>query len=225
MSHKSYKNLEITRGYKENDLLGGDDPYSASKASAELVIQSYLKSYFNKKQNIKIAVARAGNVIGGGDWSNDRIIPDCYKSWSKNKKVFIRNPNSTRPWQHVIEAVYGYLILASKLHRKCNLHGHAFNFGPNTKKNYKVRDLISILKKNWSGFNYIFKKNKNKLHESRLLKLNSKKAERILGWKAILNFEKTILMTSDWYKQYILKSTKMAEVSEKQIKYYQKLLK
>jgi CDP-glucose 4,6-dehydratase len=100
-SDKSYKNLEIKRGYKENDLLGGYDPYSASKASAELAIQSYVNSYFNKNKNIKICIARAGNVIGGGDWSKNRIIPDCYKSWSKNKRAIIRNPNSTRPWQHV----------------------------------------------------------------------------------------------------------------------------
>ena len=108
-SDKSYKNLELKRGYKEDDLLGGHDPYSASKASAELVIQSYFQSYIKKKKNIQIGIARAGNVIGGGDWSKIRLIPDCVKSWSKNKKVILRNPFSTRPWQHVLEAVGAYL--------------------------------------------------------------------------------------------------------------------
>ena len=116
-SDKSYKNLEISRGYKEDDLLGGKDPYSASKGSAEFAIQSYIKSFFsNKKNNVFISVARAGNVIGGGDWSTDRLIPDCIKSYSNNKVAAIRSPNSTRPWQHVLEVIYGYLTLASKIY-------------------------------------------------------------------------------------------------------------
>ena len=115
-SDKCYKNLEIKRGYKENDILGGKDPYSASKASAELAIQSYISSFFPlNKTKVFIGIARAGNVIGGGDWSENRLIPDCVKSWSKNKKALIRNPKSTRPWQHVLEAVCGYLLLALNL--------------------------------------------------------------------------------------------------------------
>ena len=115
-SDKSYKNVEIKRGYKENDILGGGDPYSSSKASAELAIQSYISSFFSsKKTKVLIGIARAGNVIGGGDWSENRLVPDCAKSWSKNKKVLIRNPRSTRPWQHVLEAIWGYLLLASDL--------------------------------------------------------------------------------------------------------------
>ena len=115
-SDKSYRNLELKRGYRENDVLGGSDPYSSSKASAELVINSYVHSYFTKnKNNVLIGIARAGNVIGGGDWSSDRLIPDCVKSWSKKKTVNIRNPNSTRPWQHVMEALSGYLMFAIKL--------------------------------------------------------------------------------------------------------------
>ena len=224
-SDKSYKNLEIKRGYNENDLLGGHDPYSASKASAELAIQSYVNSFFNKNKNIKISIARAGNVIGGGDWSDNRIIPDCYKSWSKNKKAIIRNPNSTRPWQHVLEAVYGYLVLAIKPKKNSKLHGEPFNFGPNTKKNYKVKELIDILEKNWEGFKWKNQNSKNLLHESNLLKLNSKKAEKILGWKTRLQFKETILMTANWYKEYLLKSKKMLNISIEQIKYYQNNLK
>ena len=224
-SDKSYKNLEIKRGYKEDDLLGGHDPYSASKASAELAIKSYVNSFFNKSKNLKISVARAGNVIGGGDWSENRIIPDCYKSWSKNKKAIIRNPNSTRPWQHVLEAVYGYLVLAIKLNNNPKLHGQSFNFGPNTKRNYKVKELLNILEKNWEGFNWKNQNFKNLFYESNLLKLNSKKAEKILNWKTRLNFEKTILMTANWYKEYLAKSNSILDISIEQIEYYQNHLK
>ena len=149
-SDKSYKNLEIKRGYKEDDILGGKDPYSASKASAELAIQSHISSFFPlKKTKVLICIARAGNVIGGGDWSKNRLIPDCVKSWSKNKKVLIRNPQSTRPWQHVLEAVGGYLLLALNLQKNKKLHGEVFNFGPNNTKNYSVISLVKLMKKHW----------------------------------------------------------------------------
>ena len=149
-SDKSYKNLELNRGYKENDILGGKDPYSASKASAELIIQFYINSFFSSKSNNKIvAIARAGNVIGGGDWSKNRLIPDCVKAWSKNKIAIIRNPKSTRPWQHVLEALRGYLNLAIKLSKNSNLHGEAFNFGPKNSQNKTVVELTNQAKKNW----------------------------------------------------------------------------
>ena len=160
-SDKSYKNLEIKRGYHEKDILGGKDPYSASKASAELVIQSHLSSFFpSYKTKVLIGVARAGNVIGGGDWSENRLIPDCVKSWSKDKKVLIRNPQSTRPWQHVLEATWGYFVLAAKLKQNKQLHGEAFNFGPNT-RNYKVISLVQLIEKYWKGINWkVIKKSK-----------------------------------------------------------------
>ena len=132
-SDKSYKNLEIKRGYKEDDILGGKDPYSASKASAELGIQSYISSFFPiKKTKVIIGIARAGNVIGGGDWSINRLIPDCVKSWSKNKKAKLRNPNATRPWQHVLEPLSGYLSLGQSLFFNEDLSGESFNFGPSS---------------------------------------------------------------------------------------------
>ena len=163
-SDKSYKNLEIKRGYKENDILGGKDPYSASKAAAELAIQSYISSFFPlRKTKVLIAIARAGNVIGGGDWSANRLVPDCVRSWSKNKKVLLRNPKSTRPWQHVLEAVWGYLLLSSKLKKNKKLHGEAFNFGPNYTKNYSVIFLIKLMKKYWKKVSWkIINKNKKK---------------------------------------------------------------
>ena len=203
-SDKSYKNLEIKRGYKENDILGGKDPYSASKASAELAIQSHISSFFPlKKTKVFIGIARAGNVIGGGDWSENRLIPDCVKSWSKNKRALIRNPKSTRPWQHVLEAVSGYLLLASTLKRNKKLHGEAFNFGPDNTNNYSVIFLVKLIKKYWKVTSWkLSKKRKKGFYESNLLKLNSNKAKIKLKWKCILSFAETISMVADWYKNY-----------------------
>ena len=140
-SDKVYKNLEVERGYTEDDKLGGEDPYSASKASADIAINSYMKCFFNN--TIKIAIARAGNVIGGGDWSRDRLVPDCIKFTLKKKKVIIRNPNSTRPWQHVLDILNGYLTLA--VFDTTKINGH-FNFGPKGKV-LKVIEVVKEMKK------------------------------------------------------------------------------
>ena len=160
-SDKVYKNLEIKRGYSENDLLGGIDPYGASKSATEIAIKSYIKSYFtNRRNKVLIAVARAGNVIGGGDWSENRLVPDCMKAWLKNKEVLIRNSNSTRPWQHVLEVLSGYISLAYKLNFNQKIHGQAFNFGPKN-KNYKVIEILKKIKKYglWQNGKTILKKN------------------------------------------------------------------
>ena len=225
-SDKSYKNLETKRGYKENDILGGRDPYSASKASAELVIQSHLGSFFPlQKTKVLIGIARAGNVIGGGDWSVNRLIPDCVKSWSKNKKVLIRNPKSTRPWQHVLEATWGYFVLAANLKKNKKLHGEAFNFGPNT-RNYKVISLVQLIEKYWKKISWkVAKKNKRDFHESDLLKLNCNKSKIKLKWKSILSFKETIRMSVDWYKSYYSNPKTIYETSSNQIRLYEKLLK
>jgi len=226
-SDKSYKNLEIKRGYKENDILGGKDPYSASKAAAELAIQSYVNSFFSgKKTKVLIGIARAGNVIGGGDWSENRLIPDCVKSWSKNKKVLIRNPKSTRPWQHVLDALSGYLFLGLNLKKNPKLHGEAFNFGPSNANNYSVIFLVKLMKKNWKKISWkIVKKKKRTFFESKLLKLNCNKAKNILKWKSVLSFTETVNMVSHWYKNYYEKPKNIYETSFNQIKKYEKLLK
>ncbi len=225
-SDKSYKNLEIKRGYHEKDLLGGSDPYSASKAAAEIIIQSFINSYFKKNKSQNIAVARAGNVIGGGDWSDDRLIPDCIKSWSISKKVIIRNPKSTRPWQHVLEALRGYLTLALCLYKDNKLHGEPFNFGPKHSQNKKVITLVKEMKKHWNSILWEEKKINNELYESKLLKLDSSKASRKLNWKPIMNFEETIKMTSVWYKNfYENKKVKVFDLSRKQIENYTKKIK
>ena len=222
-SDKSYKNLEIRRGYRETDLIGGEDPYSASKGCAELIIQSYINSYFKKNNKILIAVGRAGNVIGGGDWSKDRLLPDCFKFWSRDKFSVIRNPNSTRPWQHVIEVVYGYMLLGKKLSNNPKLHGQVFNFGPSHKKNYKVIEILKYLKLYWKKCKWKIKKTKTYQKESVLLKLNSSKANKILKWKTILSFEESLTYTLNWYKDYYSKKSKL--ITFEQINNYKKNLK
>ena len=221
-SDKSYKNLELKRGYKENDILGGKDPYSASKASAELVIQSYINSFFNSVSNDKlIAIARAGNVIGGGDWSKNRLIPDCVKAWSKNKNAIVRNPKSTRPWQHVLEAIRGYLDLAIKLKKNNKLHGEAFNFGPKTSQNKKVVELIKQTKKNWEEIKWKINKTPQLKFESKLLKLNSNKAKKKLNWIPILRFSESVEMVISWYKKYYYEGNKdIFEFSKEQLNIY-----
>ena len=222
-SDKSYKNLEIKRGYKETDLLGGVDPYSSSKASAELIIQTYIKTFLKDKRNISVAIARAGNVIGGGDWSLNRLIPDCVKSWSKNRKVSIRSPKATRPWQHVLEALSGYIILSYNLSKNRKLNGEVFNFGPSNKKEFTVIDVIQNMKKDWKKVSWKLIK-KNKFHyESNLLKLNSSKAKKFLKWKSVLSFNETIKLVSSWYKNYYEKRKDIKMISIQQIKYYEKI--
>ena len=222
-SDKSYKNLEIKRGYKENDLLGGYDPYSASKSAAEFAIQSYVKSFFSKKNKILIGVARAGNVIGGGDWSDNRLIPDCVKSWSKKKIVNLRNPASTRPWQHVLEALHGYLIFAKALEKNKKLHGQAFNFGPPNSNDYKVISVVKGMKIYWNKVSWRVN-NSKKFSESGLLKLNSNKAKKILKWKNYLDFKKTVKFVGEWYNDYYTKSKNSYIISNKQIDIYEKYL-
>ena len=223
-SDKAYKNVEKREGYKETDTIGGDDPYSASKSSAEIAIQSYFNSYFKNKKNIFLGVARAGNVVGGGDWSKDRLIPDCMRAWSKREKALIRNPKSTRPWQHVLEAVWGYIFFAGKLSLNKKLSGQAFNFGPNTVKNFKVIELIKIIKKYWPNIKYKTptKKSKN-FHESSLLKLNCNKAKKYLRWKTVLTFSETVKITAEWYRNFYDKKKKINNISIEQIKKYQNL--
>ena len=223
-SDKCYFNKEIHYGYKETDVLGGKDPYSGSKASAEILIKSYVNSFFNNKSKIRIATARAGNVIGGGDWTDNRIIPDCVRSWSKNKKVKLRNPNSTRPWQHVLEAVGGYLCLAINLEFNKKLHGESFNFGPNLTKEYSVLELVKTMGKHWRNVSWTrMPKSKKKYFESGLLRLNCKKANKLLKWKTVLRFDELMGMVADWYKHYYLNKKNALKITSKQIKKYESL--
>jgi CDP-glucose 4,6-dehydratase len=203
-SDKVYDNLEWAWGYKEIDKIGGKDPYSASKGMAELAIRSYVESFYkNKNSNISLGIARAGNVIGGGDWANDRIVPDCMQAWSLAKTVDVRNPYSTRPWQHVLEPLSGYLSLGYFLSKDNQFNGEAYNFGPLASKNYSVSELIEEMSKTWKNvrWNDVSEDNKN-FHEAGLLKLNCDKANFDLNWLPSLTFEETVRMTVEWYKTF-----------------------
>ncbi|RPF74834.1 MAG: CDP-glucose 4,6-dehydratase [Rickettsiales bacterium TMED289] len=202
-SDKSYENLELDRGYHEEDRIGGLDPYSASKGAAELAIKSYFASFFKVNHRVKLAVARAGNVVGGGDWSSGRIVPDAIKAWQDNKPLIIRNPYSTRPWQHVLEPLHGYLLLAKFLKLKKPINGEAFNFGPHADQTFNVADVTEILKKYLLGFSWEadFKNNSN-IYESKLLALNITKANKDLDWSPTLSIEDTFRLTAEWYENF-----------------------
>lgn len=205
-SDKCYDNVEWVWGYREHDALGGKDPYSASKGAAELVIKTYFHSYFNKPgSNIKLVAVRAGNVIGGGDWALNRIVPDCVRAWSEEKVVKIRNPNSTRPWQHVLEPLGGYLRAAQALEEGAAINGEAFNFGPNADQNHTVLDLLQAISTHWqfdSMKEYFAVESNNTFHEAGLLKLNCDKALFHLQWKPVLEFADTAQFTGSWYDAF-----------------------
>ena len=225
-SDKCYENINKKVNYKENDRLGGLDPYSSSKASAELIIRSYYESYFKtKSSNVRICSARAGNVMGGGDWAKYRIVPDCMKSWSEGKKVIIRNATSTRPWQHVLEPISGYLTLAKSLSKDQNLNGESFNFGPNSNSSHTVKELVDNLSLYYPGSESKVISDKNKRYEANLLSLNCLKAKKLLNWSSKINFKNTAKMTSQWYETYYNSSPKNAyKLSIEQIEQYIALL-
>jgi len=203
-SDKAYDNVEWVWGYRETDRLGGKDPYSASKGMAELAIRSYVESFFNKPDsNVRVGITRAGNVIGGGDWAVDRIVPDCMEAWANGETVDIRSPLATRPWQHVLEPLSGYLALAAHLTQDSKNHGEAFNFGPSSDQNYPVSKLIDEMSKYWNQIKWNdVSIDKEHVHEAGLLKLNCDKALSDLEWHSALQFEETVKMTVEWYKEY-----------------------
>ena len=219
-SDKCYKNVEWLWGYRENDSLGGDDPYSASKACAEIAINSYCQSFFSKKRGVNIASTRAGNVIGGGDWAENRIIPDCVRAWSKDEKVIIRNPQSTRPWQHVLEPLSGYLWLGALMTSDQKLNGEAFNFGPREDVIQPVSSLIAAFQKYWDKAQWEVPDESFTNKESRLLKLCCDKVLSILNWRAILSFEESVEFTASWYKKSYAGQYDMIEFSKQQIDRY-----
>jgi len=203
-SDKAYDNVEWVWGYRETDRLGGKDPYSASKGMAELAIRSYIESCFNTPDsNVRVGITRAGNVIGGGDWARDRIVPDCMKAWSCNEGVDIRSPWATRPWQHVLEPLSGYLLLGAELQHRADKHGEAYNFGPPAQQNHTVQELIDEMAKYWDNVRWNdISQSQNHLHEANLLKLNCDKALFDLKWLPTLQFEETVRLTVEWYKAY-----------------------
>lgn len=222
-SDKAYDNVEWPWGYRETDRLGGKDPYSASKGMAELAIRAFIESFFSGAETEKrIAVARAGNVIGGGDWATDRIVPDCIRAWALSQNADIRNPNATRPWQHVLEPLSGYLALGADLHRRADLHSQAYNFGPSALQNHAVKDLIDEMRRHWKNVRWNdVSQSGERLHEAGLLKLNCDKALFDLKWRPVLHFEETVRMTIEWYRTYYSESeASMFAYSQKQIQEY-----
>lgn len=225
---KVYENTESDVLYKEQDKLGGYDPYSASKACAEIITSSYRNSFFNKSEYKshfkKIVTARAGNVIGGGDWNEDRIIPDIVNALKKGKEIVIRNPLSVRPWQHVLEPLIGYLTYASKLYNNESELSDSYNFGPNKEDCLQVKELVEIAIDCWGAGKYKFEKNENDLHEANLLMLDISKAKNELNWYPIINSTTAIVLTINWYKKNALSNNNALALMQADIAYYFKLL-
>jgi len=226
-SDKAYDNVEQVWGYKEDDKMGGKDIYSGSKGAAELIIKSYYHSFFkNQDSNIKLAIGRAGNVIGGGDWAKDRIVVDCMQAWSEGDAVEIRSPQATRPWQHVLEPLSGYLNLGAELYQDESLHGEAFNFGPRAEQNHTVKQLLEDLSKYWhfEDVNDAFRVTDNiPFHEAGLLKLNCDKALFYLKWQANLEYKDTIRFTSEWYYDFYKNDADMMQKTLSQIDEYESM--
>lgn len=223
---KVYRNNEWIYPYRENDRLGGYDPYSASKACAEMVISSFSNSYFNLKTFTEhkkaIASARAGNVIGGGDWSEDRLLPDIVRSLSEKKDIIIRNPSAVRPWQHVMEPLSGYMLLALSLQQDVNKYTGGWNFGPQPEDNFSVLELSKIAINIWGEGNIKLLQDNNGPHEAHLLRLDISKAAGELKWSPKMRAEEAIQRTIQWYKAFYSGSNVTTLVDE-DLKYYQSL--
>lgn len=220
-SDKAYDNVEWVYGYREDDKLGGEDPYSGSKGAAELVTKSYMYSFF-KTGFPNICTTRAGNVIGGGDWAKDRIIPDLVRSWSENKPVDIRSPHSTRPWQHVLEPLSGYLCLGAELYKEDSLYRNkAFNFGPDSKVNKNVGELINEMQVKWTdSAGWINKYINDGKPEANLLKLSCDRANILLKWYPVLDFFETVEFTADWYLHFYKTKNNTFQFTTNQINIY-----
>lgn len=221
-SDKCYENKEWLWGYREDDAMGGYDPYSASKGASELISASYRNSFFNKDTYNKthqtlLATCRAGNVIGGGDWSEDRLIPDIVKSIINKEVVEIRSPNATRPWQHVLEPLSGYLLVGQKLLEGDASYAQAWNFGPNEESSINVKKVLEYIKASWNELEYTINEKNATVHEATLLKLDCSKAYALLQWQSKYNAKEALEMTMQWYKSYYSDG---AVLSQKQLNKY-----
>ena len=220
-SDKSYENVGTKQVYTENDRLGGNDPYSASKASSEIVTTAYRNSFFGKVSSPRIATIRAGNVIGGGDWSKDRLIPDFVRAVINKQKINVRNPEHTRPWQFVLEPLSGILWLAVKMIEESKF-SEAWNFGPSSdSKQFTVKMMLKAISTEWGINESIMEENtNNELHEDKFLNIDSSKAEKFLGLKLVYNLQETITETVSWYKHFTEQKNEIKNFSIEQIKNY-----
>lgn len=217
-SDKCYENVEWLWGYRENDRLGGHDPYSASKAAAEIVFSAYMRSYFSPRADFGAATARAGNVIGGGDWAKNRIIPDCIRAFEEDQPVILRNPQATRPWQHVLEPISGYLLLAAQLRAEPKQYEGSWNFGPDLSEVKTVEDVTrSIIQ--YFGCGRLEIDTSGHHHEAGLLQLNCDKAHQLLNWYPRWSTEKTLMETAGWYKR-VKAGEDVTSITRSQLKDY-----
>jgi CDP-glucose 4,6-dehydratase len=223
-SDKAYRNDEWCWGYRETDALGGHDPYSGSKSCADLVAHSYFHSFLRHGPT-QVATTRAGNVVGGGDWAEGRIVPDCIKAWSTGQSVAVRSPQATRPWQHVLEPLSGYLWLGARLLAgQAGLNGEAFNFGPDANVNQTVAQLIDAMAVRWPGVRWHVPEGLAQSgREATLLKLSCDKALFHLHWRAVLHYEETVEFTVDWYRSWHEGKASMYEYASAQIERYCRL--
>lgn len=228
-SDKCYRNDEKIDAYKENDPMGGYDPYSGSKGAAELVTLAYRNSFFNpndiEKHKVSIATIRAGNVIGGGDWARDRIVPDCIRSLMSKQSVALRHPKAIRPWQHVLEPLSGLLCLTAKMMENPATYGEAWNFGPSYSSKVTVEELVTQVIKQWGSGNWTSDKIHNSFHESNYLMLDSSKAMNLLGWQPVYSLNEAVSETVTWYKAYASATTQMNDFTITQIQKYIKKAK
>ncbi len=226
-SDKCYENKEWLWGYRENDRLGGYDPYSASKAASEIVTTSYRNSYFHPERIDEhgkcLASVRAGNVIGGGDWQADRLIPDCVRSLEQKSPIIIRSPEAIRPWQHVLEPLHGYLLLASKMTENPGVYCDAWNFGPKQNSVKSVGEVVDLVVRNWGAGSWQHQSESKAPHEANILRLDIAKASMHLGWNPIWDIEESVDAAMGWYKNY--RKTDVYEYCGTQIDSYMKKVK
>lgn len=218
---KCYENKEWVWGYREDEAMGGFDPYSSSKGCSELVTSAYRRSFFGPKSRVALATARAGNVIGGGDWAEDRLIPDIFRAFNSKNKVFVRNPRATRPWQHVLEPISGYLMLAEKLYLHGDKFADAWNFGPFDEDVVTVENVLNYFVKNWPDKVEWEVDSNEQPHEAQLLKLDISKAVTKLNWRPMWSLETTFKSIINWYKAYS-EGIDMEDITLQQIKDFEK---
>jgi CDP-glucose 4,6-dehydratase len=219
-SDKCYENREWPRGYREDDPLGGYDPYSSSKGAAELVTAAYRRSFYSQNGDAAVASARAGNVIGGGDWSEDRLIPDIVRGISSGKPVIIRRPHSIRPWQHVLEPVRGYLLLAQRLWEEGREYAEAWNFGPREDDAVPVSEIAQHIISAWGKGELTFQSDPAAPHEATYLRLNCDKSSLRLGWRSELRLEQALEWTVEWYRGFCEDPSSARSITEAQIQTY-----
>jgi CDP-glucose 4,6-dehydratase len=226
-SDKAYENVEWPWGYRETDRLGGKDIYSGSKGAAELIFYSYFQSFFKDKESpVRLGTARAGNVIGGGDWAVDRIVADCIRAWQQHGTVEIRSPKATRPWQHVLEPLSGYMLLGARLRDDASLHGESFNFGPRSEQNATVEQLLRSLSEIWGFGNpeESYRRTGNvPFYEASLLKLNIDKALLRLSWVPNLSYDECVQLTGTWYRNVVKENGSAFDVTREQILSYEQM--